>query len=63
MAAFNMNVSINESRFMNNQATSEGGGALLTDKSGVTIIGQTFFNENSATSGCGGAVHAHSVNI
>ena len=61
IAAFNMNVSINESRFMNNQAYSGGGGALLSDKSGMTTINRTFFNDNSATSGCVGAVRIYSV--
>ena len=37
IAAFSMNVSIHESWFMNNQATSEGGGALLSNKSGVHV--------------------------
>ena len=61
IAAFNiLNVSIYESRFMNNQATSEDGGAL-SSKSGTTTINRTFFNNNNATSGCGGAVRMHSV--
>ena len=55
IVAYDMNVSINESSFMNNQANSGGGGALLSDISGVTTISGTFFNSNSATSGCGGA--------
>ena len=63
IAAFHINVSINESNFMNNQAKSDDGGALLSDKSGTTTINGTVFNSNNATYGCGGAVHMHKIKL
>ena len=65
VAAFNINVSIHESKFMNNQAGLEGGGALLSDKSGMTTINRTVFENNHVTSAnsCGGAVRMYNITL
>ena len=50
---------------MNNAASSPkgGGGALLSDGSGMTTISRTHFDGNNATDGCGGAVRMHNIKL
>ena len=65
IATWHINVSVNESKFMSNLARSStgGGGALLSGGSGVTIISDTVFESNNATTGCGGAVRMYNIKL